>query len=284
MKIAVIGCNGQLGRDMVTECNREGHSTVGIDYPDIDITDASNTISCIKTINPEVIINCSAFTAVDLCEKEMEKAFAVNADGIGHIAMRALYSNAKVVHFSTDYVFDGLKTEPYTENDLPNPQTVYGKSKLAGEYILKAITQNHFIFRIAWLYGAYGNNFVKTIRAIALERSKKNKPLKVVNDQYGTPTYTKEVCKQVLKTIPTNEFGLYHCTNEGECSWYDFARYIVSSLGISVDIVPCTTEEFPRPAPRPKYSVLENARLNLSGLNQMLGWKKAFDIFMEEFS
>lgn len=282
MKILIIGCNGQLGYDMVLVCKKKGHTVFGIDLPEIDITNRTSVRNTIKKINPDTIINCAAYTAVDECENNQETAYAVNAEGVANIAHAANSINATVVHFSTDYVFDGLKSSPYIESDVTNPQSVYGKSKLEGEKQLLSITDKHFIFRIAWLYGNHGNNFVKTIHNLALSKLKKNQPLKVVNDQFGTPTYTKNICSQILSVIPTDNFGIYHCTNEGECIWFDFASYIAKHLKLNIEIIPCSTTEFPRPAPRPPYSVLENNHLKSLGLNCMPHWKEAFKAFIEE--
>lgn len=282
MKILIIGCNGQLGYDMVLVCETKGHTVFGIDLPEIDISNHTSVKNTIKKITPDTIINCAAYTAVDECENNREAAYAVNAEGIANIAHTANSINASVVHFSTDYVFDGLKNSPYIETDITNPQSVYGKSKLEGEKQLSGITDKHFIFRIAWLYGNHGNNFVKTIHNLASSKLKKNQPLKVVNDQFGTPTYTKNICSQILSVIRTDNFGIYHCTNEGECTWFEFARYITKHLKLNVEIIPCATTEFPRPAPRPPNSVLENNRLKSLGLNCMPHWKEAFKAFIEE--
>lgn len=284
MKTLIIGCNGQLGHDMVSVFKTEGHITQGIDLPDMDITNRTSAETTIKEINPDIIINCAAFTAVDDCENNEETAHAVNAGGVANIANAAESIDAPLVHFSTDYVFDGLKKSPYIESDVTNPQSVYGKSKLEGEHNLIKSTGKYFIFRISWLYGRHGNNFVKTIRRVALQKLKNNEPLKVVNDQFGTPTSSISVCKQILPVISTNNFGIYHCTNEGECTWFDFAGYIIKHLNITVEIIPCTTAEFPRPAPRPPYSVLENNHLKSLGLNNMPHWNKAFKTFIEEIN
>ena len=282
MKTLIIGCNGQLGHDMVSVFKTEGHLVQGIDIPDIDITNTSSVETALKQSNPDIIINCAAYTAVDDCENSKETAFSVNAEGIATIAQAAKSIDTPVVHFSTDYVFDGLKKSPYIESDTPNPHSVYGKSKLEGERELSRITDKHYIFRIAWLHGKHGNNFAKTIRRVAVQKLKSNEPLKVVNDQFGTPTYTKSICKQILPVIATSNYGVYHCTNEGECTWFDFAKYITQSLNIDIEILPCTTAEFPRPAPRPPYSVLENNHLKSLGLNNMPHWKEAFQAFIEE--
>jgi dTDP-4-dehydrorhamnose reductase len=282
MKILIIGANGQLGKDMVTACKAANHDTVGVDLPQIDITDGNQTSRFISSVKPDTIINCAAFTAVDRCESDRAKAFAANRDGVAHLAEAAATCGAALAHISTDYVFDGTKREPYVETDLPNPRSVYGESKLAGEQVLAKILPRHYIFRIAWLYGLQGANFVKTIRTIALQKAHNGESLRVVDDQVGTPTYTREVCAQILAVLSQNTFGLFHCTAEGACSWYAFARHIIESYRIAVDLQPCTTVEFPRPAPRPANSVLENARLKKEGLNRMVEWRQAFAAFLEE--
>ncbi len=282
MNILIIGHHGMLGSDMLREARSTGHDVTGADVPDIDITSRESIQTCIAAVKPQVIINCAAHTAVDACETDRDRAFAVNAQGAGLLAGCAHESNCVLVHFSTDYVFDGAKQGPYVESDPTNPVSVYGKSKLEGERLVRAGCKRSFIFRIAWLYGARGNNFVKTIRTLAREYALTGKPLRVVNDQFGTPTYTVDVCGQTLRMIGTGYFGLYHCTNEGECSWYDFAVEIVCAAKIPVQMVPCSTTEFPRPAPRPANSVLENSALKKLGLNIMPHWKEAFEEFLRE--
>ncbi len=278
--ILIIGSNGQLGSDMVMLSKQAGFNVSEIDFPQIDITDSSMTERCILGFKPDYIINCAAYTAVDDCETHREKAFAVNALGAQNIAISAKKTGAVMIHISTDYVFDGKKTSPYLEHDQTDPLTVYGKSKLEGERLIAHSCEKYQIFRIAWLYGIYGNNFVKTIRNIAQKKMQQKQPLTVVNDQFGTPTYTREVCTQVLKMITQPYYGIFHCTNEGYCSWYDFALEIIKAAAIDVELVPCTTEDFPRPAPRPHYSVLENANLKRLNMNIMKDWKEAFKSFL----
>jgi dTDP-4-dehydrorhamnose reductase len=276
MKILIIGCHGMLGQDMVATAKEAGHEVHCVDHPAIDITKPESVRRHVEATGPEAVINCAAYTAVDLCETNRETAFAVNADGAGSIAREADRIGAKLVHISTDYVFDGKGSRPYVEDDPTGPVTVYGQSKLEGEKLVFANSREAFVFRIAWLYGKNGNNFVKTIRAIGQKNGVDKKPLKVVDDQWGTPTWTVEVCRQVLKLITTGHFGMYHATNEGQCTWFDFAKKIIDSAHIPCEVVPCTTKEFPRPAPRPAYSVLENRNLKRLGLNVMQDWEKAF--------
>ncbi len=278
--VLIIGSNGQLGTDMVMLSKQAGFNVSEIDFPQIDITDPLMTERCILDLKPDYVINCAAYTLVDDCETHQEKAFAVNAQGPLNIALSAKKSGAVMVQISTDYVFDGKKNSPYLEQDHTDPLTVYGKSKLEGERLVAANCEKYQIFRIAWLYGIYGNNFVKTIRNIAQKKMQQKQPLTVVNDQIGTPTYTREVCAQVIKMITQPYYGIFHCTNEGSCSWYDFALEIIKAAGINVELVPCTTDEFPRPAPRPHFSVLENANLKKLNMNIMKDWKEAFKSFL----
>lgn len=280
--ILVIGCNGQLGTDMLQLAARQKFICTGLDYPQIDITNRDSVAAVVATVKPDIVINCAAFTAVDDCETKAKEAFNVNAEGPAILAAATHDCGALLVHISTDYVFDGTKKTPYIETDTPSPQTIYGKSKLEGEIKIAQNTDRFQIYRIAWLYGVFGNNFVKTIRNVGAKKLASGEALKVVNDQFGTPTYTLDVCRQIFSTMQKDLFGIFHCTSEGFCSWYDFAREILDSSGIKVDLKPCTTEEYPRPAPRPMFSVLENARLKFAGENLMPDWKDAFHAFLNQ--
>jgi dTDP-4-dehydrorhamnose reductase len=281
-KILIVGAHGQLGQDMKTMASSAGYSVSGVDVPDIDITDPVATRKVIAAHAPEVIINCSAYTAVDACETHEREAFAVNSDGVAHIAQAARETTARDVHFSTDYVFDGLKTGPYIESDVPNPQSVYGKSKLEGDRRLAQALPDHIILRVAWLYGVHGQHFIKKIRERALQMQGTGKPLKVVTDEVGTPTYSMDVCRQTLKLLTTNHRGTFHCTNEGFCTRFEFAREILKTYTIDVPLEPCTSKDFVLPAPRPAYSVLENKRLKQLGINVMRDWKVAFGDYVQE--
>jgi dTDP-4-dehydrorhamnose reductase len=280
--ILVIGSRGQLGTDMVQLAAQQKLTCTGLDYPQIDITKRESVEAVITAVKPDIVINCAAFTAVDDCETKIKEAFSVNAEGPAILAATTHDLGPLLVHISTDYVFDGTKKTPYTESDIPSPKTIYGKSKLEGELKIAQNTDRFQIYRIAWLYGVFGNNFVKTIRNVATKKSASGETLKVVNDQFGTPTYTIDVCRQIFSTMQTDLFGIFHCTSEGACSWYDFAREILDSSGIKADLKPCTTEEYPRPAPRPMFSVLENARLKIAGENKMPYWKDAFHAFLNQ--
>jgi dTDP-4-dehydrorhamnose reductase len=280
--VLIIGSRGQLGSDMVKICRSAGFNVIEIDYPDIDITDKAKTISFIEQCQAAYIINCAAYTAVDDCESHPKEAYALNAEGPRNIALGAQKTGATIIHISTDYVFDGEKSTPYLEGDLCNPLTVYGKTKLEGERLTAESCKKHQIYRIAWLYGTHGNNFVKTIRNVATKKKLAGESLSVVNDQFGTPTYTIEVCEQIVKMLGTDNYGIFHCTCEGSCSWYDFTKEVLSSSGIDIEVRPCTTAEFIRPAPRPHFSVLENSRLKKMGHNIMNDWKTAFQKFLAE--
>ena len=281
MNIVIVGCNGQLGTDMVRIFRGAGHAVSGIDYPDIDIADPARTTASIAALAPQVVVNAAAYTAVDAAESDAAQAWAVNAHGAGNVAAAASATGAALVHLSTDYVFDGVKKGPYIETDTPNPLSVYGASKLAGERRVQDACPEHFIVRIAWLYGAHGANFVKNILRIAVRKKKEGAPLLVVNDQHGSPTHTVDVCNQLLALLGCTAYGIYHGTSEGSCTWYDFARRIISKYGIDVAIRPCATHDFPRPAPRPANSVLENAALKALGKNTMPDWSEAFDAFYQ---
>jgi dTDP-4-dehydrorhamnose reductase len=283
MKLLIIGSAGQLGSDFVKIAEQRRHTVIPIDYPQIDIRYRSSVESIINNAAPDAVINCAAFTAVDDCETNRETAFALNAYACENLALAAKDRAALLIHISTDYVFDGAASSPYTEDRPTNPQTVYGQSKLRGEEIITELYgDGSMIFRIAWLYGAGGANFVKTIRRIASSNQQEHKPLKVVNDQFGTPTWTVSVCRQILSVIDKGERGVFHATCEGVCTWFDFAKEIVTAYGIDAEVSPCTTEEFPRKAPRPRYSVLENARLKALKLNAMPDWRKAFREFLSK--
>jgi dTDP-4-dehydrorhamnose reductase len=280
MKLLIIGSNGQLGCDFVKIAGQH-HTVVPVDYPQIDIRDKSSVESAISGAAPDAVINCAAFTAVDNCETDREAAFALNADACENLALAAKAHRSLLVHISTDYVFDGASSSPYTEERQANPQTVYGKSKMRGEEIITDLYGGgSMIFRIAWLYGASGSNFVKTIRRVALSNQQEHKPLRVVNDQFGTPTWTISVCRQILAVIDRGERGVFHATCEGACTWFDFAKEIVAAYGIDAEVLPCSTEEFPSKTPRPRYSVLENARLKAMGANIMPEWREVFREFL----
>lgn len=256
--IWIIGKNGMLAQDIIDKFNKNSVEYIAT-ASDVDITNIDILNNFSKDKNIKTIINCSAYTKVDLAEDEKDICYKINGEGVKNIAEIASNMKADLIHFSTDYVFDGENTKPYTEEGKTNPINIYGKSKLEGEKQALALS-NSIVMRISWLYGIYGKNFVYTM--INLMNSKES--IKVVNDQFGSPTYTGDVAEVVLDFIQKNNFdyGLYHYTNEGNISWYDFANSIYK-IGKEYNVInndckinPCTTEEYPTKAKRPKYSVL----------------------------
>jgi dTDP-4-dehydrorhamnose reductase len=276
-KVLITGGAGQLGSDVRYELS-EKVDTVSVDIPDFDITDLEATVRYLRSVGPSDVVHCAALTDVDACESHQDQAYAVNSIGTRNVAIATRKVGARFIYISTDYVFEGTQPVPYVEFDEPNPRTVYGKSKLMGERYVQQQLHEYFIVRIAWLYGRAGRNFVKTILRLA----RGSEPLRVVNDQYGTPTWTIDVVRQLQHLLETETYGTYHATSQGSCSWYDFARAILEEAGIDAPIVPVATEEFPRPAPRPRNSVLDNYLLRLQGMDLMPPWRESLSEFMAQ--
>jgi len=252
MKILILGHKGMLGTDLMARLGHR-HEVTGKDLDDFDLASAESCRDLIMEIQPRVVVNAAAYTDVDGCETQRDACMAVNAGGVKNIAAVAEEIGAKVVHFSTDYVFDGAKKEPYLEEDPTSPLNVYGHSKLEGENLLRSSAARFILIRTAWLYGVHGKNFVKTI----IQKAQTEKRLRVVDDQVGAPTFAWDLAGAVMELIDGNHAGVFHVTNRGTCSWYEFACKIVQFRGIpDVDITPIKTEELPRPALRPRYSVL----------------------------
>lgn len=270
MKILITGANGQLGRELASQYSKRNEDLILTDVADLNITNSEAVYSFVKETNPDVIINCAAHTAVDKCETDMDNAYRINAIGPKNLAQAAYSIGAEIVQISTDYVFDGEQAKELTEFDVVNPQTVYGSSKLQGENIVRQLNPKHYIIRTAWLYGD-GNNFVRTM----INLSKNNSSLKVVNDQHGTPTSTVDLARAIIKLVDEKNYGLFHGTCKGQCTWYDFAKEIFRLSGIDINVIPCTTEEFPRPAKRPKYSVLRNYMMELTSGDIFRSWEEA---------
>jgi dTDP-4-dehydrorhamnose reductase len=287
LKILITGSKGQLGNEL-SRMIKDGHSEIGpidsiyegadvteVDIDELDITDSCAVAAFFDGKAMDLIINCAAMTNVDACETERETAMKVNAIGARNMAVLAQRFGAKIIHVSTDYVFDGTGDQPYTEWDAPNPATVYGKSKLLGEAYVRECCERAFIVRTAWLYGYSGNNFVKTILGLARERD----TIKVVDDQKGNPTHANDLAHHILKIAATEEYGVYHCTGQGICSWYEFAKEIVALAGLSCQVEACTTEEFPRPAPRPAWSAMDHLMLRCTVGDEMRDWRAALEGF-----
>lgn len=252
MKVLITGAGGQLGSALQTVLS--DREVVALTRAELDITDFDDVRSAVAAYRPNVVINCAAYTAVDLAESDEAGAFKLNADGPRNLAVITAELNIALVQVSTDYVFDGTGNRPYHENDQTNPQSVYGRSKLAGEQFVASLNPRHFIARTAWLYHhepANAKNFPKTMLAQSHRAS-----VKVVNDQYGSPTYAPHLAEAVARLIETQSYGVYHLAGGGQTTWFDLTRQLYQLFGVQTAVEPCTTDEFPRPAKRPAYSVL----------------------------
>lgn len=289
MEILITGGNGQLaneikgiintGKSDIGKINTNNINSIFYGSKELDISNHKQVNDVINRVKPDIVINCAAYTNVDGCETDPDKAFMVNSIGPRNLAIECEKIGAKLVHISTDYIFSGNSNKPQKEYDLANPKSIYGSTKLMGENYVREFSSKYFIIRTSWLYGEKGNNFVYTIINLA----KTKKEIMVVNDQIGNPTNANDVAFHILKLINTEEYGIYNCTGEGECSWYDFAKRIVDLLGEDCVVNPCTTEEFPRPAKRPAYSSLDNMMLRCTVGNDMRQWKDAIDCFMKKY-
>ena len=279
MKILITGATGQLGRALVDELGQRDGEVVATDLPELDISDREAVTRLLAVERPEMVINAAAATRVDDLEADPDLALKVNALGPRNLATACRRLGAKLVQVSTDYVFDGTKKGPYVEWDKTGPQSVYGLSKLLGETYVREQCPDHFIVRTAWLYGVPGPNFINAI----LARARTGQELMVVDDQRGTPTSTLALAPQLLALADTEAFGTYHATCQGEATWYEFALLILERAGLDVKVRPCTTQEFPRSAPRPANSVLENRLLQLEGLDLMPSWQEAYNRFWDLF-
>lgn len=288
-KIIVTGCNGQLGRaiNKVYEGNTE-YELVNTDFKvegvkDLDITNLEDVIALFEEVKPYAVINCAAHTAVDLCEVQKDAAYRINAIGPRNLSIAATKVGAKVMHVSTDYVFRGDEAEPRTEFDAVGPKAMYGITKLAGENFVKQFAKDFFIIRTAWLYGD-GKNFVKTM----LRLSETHDKITVVNDQIGSPTSAMELAKAIKYLIPTEKYGLYHGTCEGQCSWADFTKEIFRLAGKDTEVIPVTSAQYkemnPNSADRPAFSVLENYMFKLTTDFMFADWKDAIAEYMKEIN
>ncbi|MEG0712886.1 MAG: dTDP-4-dehydrorhamnose reductase [Niameybacter sp.] len=301
MKILLTGGNGQLGLALKAEFARlnESFDVISTDYDTLDITNLAQVEAKLTTEQVDVVINCAAHTAVDKCEEEVERAYQINAIGPRNLAVVCEKLGAKLVQVSTDYVFSGefnnkevvtcdasdvlteriecaRLSQPWKEDDVVAPQSIYGTSKLMGEELVKSLCHKYFIIRTAWLYGE-GNNFVRTM----LKLPETNKELNVVGDQFGNPTYAKDLAVAIVNLVQTEYYGTYHGTCEGTCSWYDFASKIFEIKGIEIKVNKVTSEQFVRPAKRPFYSSLDNFMLKLNGLNTFRTWEESLEDYLD---
>lgn len=290
MKILITGAKGQLGNELITII-KNGEADIGkisekislsqivaFDIDELDITNLRMVEKKLDYLKPDVVINCAAATNVDECESNEDNAFEINSIGPRNLAIGCEKIKAKLVQVSTDYVFSGSGNKPLKEYDLTAPYSVYGKSKLLGEQYVKQFCSKYFIVRTAWLYGYKGNNFVYTMIKLGKERDY----ISVVNDQVGNPTYANDLAYHILKLIVTEEYGIYHCTNNGECTWYDFAKMIIELCNEHCKVKPCTSEEYKAIAKRPKYSALDNMMLRNTVGDEMRDWKEAIKSFIKK--
>lgn len=290
MRILITGCKGQLGNEL-QDIIKKGYAEIGevsdvikeselilCDVDELDITDLSQVKNKINQLKPDVVINCAAATNVDGCESNSDFAFKVNSLGPRNLAIVCEQIGAKLVQVSTDYVFSGIGDKPLTEYDLTAPYSVYGKTKLLGENYVREFSSKYFIVRTAWLYGYVGHNFVYTMRRLGKEKD----TISVVNDQRGNPTHANDLAYHILKLIETEEYGVYHCTGKGECTWYDFAKMIIELSEEKCEVKPCTSEEYKTPAKRPEYSSLDNMMLRNTIGDEMRDWKDAIKSFISK--
>jgi dTDP-4-dehydrorhamnose reductase len=282
VKVAVTGANGQLGTDLCRALH--DFDVIPLTHTDIEIADMASVRGAMLKRNPDVIINTAACVRVDDCEDEKEKAFQVNALGARNVAVVAQELGAKLIHLSTDYVFGGNaepRSTPYTEFETPVPLSVYGKSKLAGEDLVRHLCLRHFIIRASGLFGLAGSsgkggNFIETMLRLAGERDE----IKVVNDQVFSPTYTGDLAGKIAQILQTEYYGIFHITNRGSCSWYEFAGEILKLAGLRTPVIPISSDRYPQKAIRPGYSVLDNYHLRLLGLDDMRPWQEALKHYL----
>lgn len=275
MKVLVTGANGQLGYDVVKELQKRNIECFGATRQDFDIVDFEATENFIKNYMPDAVIHCAAYTAVDKAEDEQELCYLVNALATENIAEICKKINAKMLYVSTDYVFDGTKSGFYEVDDEPNPINVYGKTKLLGEQAVQKILDKYFIVRISWVFGEHGNNFVKTMLRLGKER----KEINVVADQYGSPTYTADLAPLLIEMIETDKYGIYHATNEGVCTWAEFAEEIFKITCMYVKVNHITTSEYPTRAKRPLNSRLSKTKLKDNIFTLLPNWKQTLKYF-----
>jgi len=277
MKIAVIGANGQLGSDVVRAFEKNGDQVVSLTHTDLELSDLDSVSTCLRKANPDTVINTAAMHHVENCEREPQKAFAVNGIGVWNLSKVARDMDKVLLHVSTDYVFDGAKATPYDETDAPAPLNAYGNTKLAGEHFVRSTVPRHFVVRTSAIYGHHpcrakgGLNFIELMLKVARERGE----VRVVDSETVTPTSTAELASQIVVLSRSNAYGLYHATAEGSCSWHGFAKEVFALTNTKVNLQIAGPNEFPAKVPRPRYSVLENRGLKRQGLNVFRPWQES---------
>lgn len=277
MRVLVTGVKGQLGHDMVNELAKRGHTPIGVDVEEMDITDAAAVEKEMRKDGLDAVIHCAAYTAVDAAEDNQEICMRVNAEGTRNIARICRDLDIKMVYISTDYVFDGEGERPWEPDDARNPLNVYGESKYQGELAVEEYLDKYFIVRIAWVFGVNGKNFIKTMLRLA----ENHKEINVVDDQTGSPTYTYDLAVLLADMVETEKYGRYHATNEGLCTWYEFAKEIFTQAGVEVKVNPVSSEEFPAKAKRPHNSRMEKGKLTQNGFRRLPPWQDALKRYLE---
>jgi dTDP-4-dehydrorhamnose reductase len=281
MKIAVIGASGQVGYNLVevlSACNE----VTGLTHKDMDILDFAKTRGTLTKLKPEIVINTAAYHKTDECEENPERSFQVNSIAVRNLAITCKEINSLFVHYSTDYVFDGKKRKPYTEDDEPNPINVYGVSKLAGEVFVRNTLERHYLIRPSGIFGKAKKEGKENFIVRMLRSAREKGSLKIVKDQILSPTYARDLAEKTVELIQTDRYGVYHITNLGHCSWYEFAKAAFELTRVSVKVEPVTSNRFPAKAQRPMYSVLESKNLKSIGLRRMRPWKEALKAYLEE--
>lgn len=276
MKVLVTGVKGQLGYDVANELEKRGHEAVGTDVEEMDITDAAKVREILTEENPDAVIHCAAYTAVDAAEENVELCRRINAEGTENIARVCSELNCKLLYVSTDYVFNGEGERPWEPDDEREPLNVYGQTKCEGELAVEKYVEKFFIVRIAWVFGVNGKNFIKTM----LRLGKDHDELTVVADQIGSPTYTYDLSRLLVDMIESDKYGRYHATNEGLCSWYEFAVEIFRQAGMDVHVRPVTSEEYPAKAKRPHNSRMDKSKLEENGFERLPAWKDALSRYL----
>jgi len=273
VRVLVTGAAGMLGQAVMPALAAAGHAALGLDLPELDVTRLEPLQRAVRGFRPDWVFHLAALTKVDECEARRDEAFLVNGQGARHAALAAVEAGAALLALSTDYVFDGTATSPYGESDDAHPQSVYGASKWAGEQAVREVHPRHAIVRTSWLFGPGGVNFVDTI----LARARAGEPLRVVDDQRGSPTFTRDLAQGLLRLMAAGAAGTYHCTNSGDCTWYELAVHAVASAGLDVPLERTDTAAFPRPAKRPAYSVLGNTSFEMVTGWRMPAWPDAVE-------
>ena len=277
MRILVTGVKGQLGHDVMNELAKRGHTGIGVDVEEMDITDAKKVNEVIRASEVEAVIHCAAYTAVDAAEDQVELCRKINAEGTENIAKVCKELDIKMMYISTDYVFDGEGTRPWEPDDERHPLNVYGLTKYEGELAVEKYLDKFFTIRIAWVFGVNGKNFIKTM----LKLSETHDELTVVDDQIGSPTYTYDLAVLLVDMIETEKYGRYHATNEGLCSWYEFACEIFRQAGRDVKVNPVSSDEFPTKAKRPHNSRMDKSKLTENGFTPLPAWQDALKRYLE---